>query len=198
VSLAPEHPGAGSPRPDFAQLVKLARDGDVAAKGVLVESLQRLVWYTIADFGLSREDRQDVFAGTFCRLFERLATIREPERLPGWIATTARNEAHTLLRARGRVVPTDEIGERQDTEPPTDERMLDRELRAAMVSAFQSLPLQCRELLRLLTAVPRLSYEEISVLLAMPHGSIGPTRQRCLDRLRNMPDLRPFHDGGQP
>jgi RNA polymerase sigma factor (sigma-70 family) len=177
--------------------VHQARHGDVAAKEALVEHLQRLVWYTIADFGLSREDRQDVFAGTFCRLFERLATIREPERLPGWIATTARNEAHTLLRARSRVVPTDEIGESEDGEAGTDERMLDRELRAAMGAAFLGLPRNCRELLRLITAVPRLSYEEISDLLEMPHGSIGPTRQRCLDRLRNMPELRPFHDGGK-
>lgn len=194
----PGQPGDGRPRPDFTELVKLACDGDMAAKAALVDRLQRLVWYTIADFGLSREDRQDVFAGTFCRLFERLATIREPNRLPGWIATTARNEAHTLLRARGRVVVTDDLGDREDLEPGTDEHLLDRELHIAMQAAFRRLPHNCRELLRHLTAVPRLSYEEIGDLLAMPHGSIGPTRQRCLDRLRNTAELRPFQEGGQP
>jgi RNA polymerase sigma factor (sigma-70 family) len=193
----PDEPGAGPPPPDFTDLVKLARDGDRRAKEALVERLQRLVWYSIADFGLSKEDRQDVFAGTFCRLFERLGTIREPERLPGWIATTARNEAHTLLRARARLVVTDELGESEDPEPPADERVLERELHIAMQAAFRSLPRNCRELLRLLTAVPRLTYGEIGDLLAMPHGSIGPTRQRCLDRLRNTAELRPFQ-GGQP
>ncbi len=131
-------------------------------------------------------------------MFERLDSIREPGRLPGWIATTARNEAHTLLRARGRVVVTDELGDSQDPEPPTDDQLLNRELTTALQAGFRRLPRNCRELLRLVTAVPRLSYEEISELLAMPHGSIGPTRQRCLDRLRNTPELRPFHEGDQP
>jgi RNA polymerase sigma factor (sigma-70 family) len=185
-------------RPNFVELVTLARDGDQSAKAALVDSLHRLVWRTIADFGLSLEDRQDVFAGTFCRLFERLDTIREPDRLPGWIATTARNEAHTLLRARGRVVVSDEIDERDDTGPPTDERILDLELHGAIQAAFLGLPANCQELLRLVTAVPRLSYEEIGTLLDKPHGSIGPTRLRCLERLRNSPELRPFLEGGQP
>jgi RNA polymerase sigma factor (sigma-70 family) len=195
---AAHDPANESARPHFAELVKLALDGDLGAKEALVEGLQRLVWRTIADFGLSREDRQDVFAGTFCRLFERLDTIREPDRLPGWIATTARNEAHTLLRARSRVVVSDEPPEREDHEPQTDERMLKGELHLALRAAFGGLPRNCRELLRHLTAVPRLSYEEISELLGMPHGSIGPTRQRCLDRLRSAPEFRPFLEGGQP
>jgi RNA polymerase sigma factor (sigma-70 family) len=187
-------------RPDFVALVKLARAGEAAAKEALVEALQRLVWHSIADFGLSKEDRQDVFVGTFCRLFEQIGRdkIRDPERLPGWIATTARNESKTLLRLRGRVVLSDEMADREDSEPPTDTRLLDLELGTALHGAFQRLSAHCRELLRLASAVPRLSYEEIGDRLDMPHGSIGPTRQRCLDRLRNMPELRPFLEGGQP
>jgi RNA polymerase sigma factor (sigma-70 family) len=185
---------------DFVELVKLARDGDAIAKEGLVDALQRLVWHTIVDFGLSLEDRQDVFVGTFCRLFEQIERdkIRDPERLPGWIATTTRNEAKTLLRARGRVVVSDDLGEREDPDPPADTGLLDLELGTALHLAFQGLPENCRKLLRLATAVPRLSYEEIGDRLEMPHGSIGPTRQRCLDRLRNMPQLRPFLEGGQP
>ncbi|MDQ1440794.1 MAG: hypothetical protein QOG97_1022 [Acidimicrobiaceae bacterium] len=198
MRVAADDPGGGAARPDFAELVKLARDGDAAAKEALVDGLQRLVWHTLGDFGLSKDDRQDVFAATFCRLFERLATIREPERLPGWVATTARNEARTLLRARGRVIVSDEPIEREDTEPSTDERLVDREVRTALHAAFRGLPRNCRELLRLVTAVPRLPYEEIAELLSMPHGSIGPTRQRCLDRLRNAPEFRPFIEGGRP
>jgi RNA polymerase sigma factor (sigma-70 family) len=195
-----DDPGQRPNRPDFQELVKLARDGDRAAKDGLVDGLQRLVWHTIAGFGLSREDRQDVFAGTFCRLFEQLDRdkIRDPERLPGWIVTTARNEARTLLRARGRVVVSDDLGDHEDVDPPTDTGLLDRELGGALQKAFRGLPQNCQELLRLVTAVPRVSYEEISELLDMPHGSIGPTRQRCLERLRTMPQMRPFLEGGQP
>jgi len=195
-----DDPGPRPDRPDFRELTKLARDGDRAAKDALVDGLQRLVWHTIGGFGLSREDRQDVFAGTFCRLFEQLDRdkIRDPERLPGWIVTTARNEARTLLRARGRVVVSDDLGDREDSDPPTDSRLLDNELGGALQIAFRALPRNCQELLRLVTAVPRVSYDEISELLGMPHGSIGPTRQRCLDRLRTMPPMRPFLEGGQP
>jgi RNA polymerase sigma factor (sigma-70 family) len=197
---APDDPGQRRERPDFVELVKLARDGDAVAKHGLVDALERLVWHSVADFGMSREDRQDVFVGTFCRLFEQIERdkIREPERLPGWIATTARNEAKTMLRARGRLVPSDEMGEREDTDPPTDARLLGNELGAALQLAFQRLSSNCRDLLRLATAVPRLSYEEIGDRLDMPHGSIGPTRQRCLERLRNTPELRPFLEGAQP
>ncbi len=187
-----DDPGDFPTRPAFAGLVKLARDGDPVAKEALVERLQRLVWHTLADFGLSNEDRQDVFAGTFCRLFERLETIREPDRLPGWIATTARNEAHTLLRARARVVVSDELFESESVGPASDQGLLDQELHGALRAAFGALPRSCRELLRLLTTVPKLSYEEISAVLGMPHGSIGPTRQRCIERLRNTSAFRPF------
>ena len=187
-------------RPDFVELVTLARDGEASAKDALVEALQRLVWHCLAEYGLSREDRQDAFVGTFCRLFEQIGRdkIRDPERLPGWIATTARNEAKTLLRLRGRVVLSDEMADREDSDPPTDSALLDQELAAALHHAFQQLSATCRELLRLASAVPRLSYDEIGDRLDMPHGSIGPTRQRCLERLRNMPELRTFIEGGQP
>ena len=186
-------------RPDFVELVKLARDGDASAKDALVGALQRLVWHSIAEYGLSKEDRQDVFVGTFCRLFEQIARdkIRDPERLPGWIATTARNESKTLLRLRGRVVLSDEMAEREDDDPPTESALLDHELTTALHHAFQHLSATCRELLRLASAVPRLSYDEIGDRLDMPHGSIGPTRQRCLERLRSRPELRPFLEGGQ-
>lgn len=198
MSVADNDPADGGNRPAFADLVKRALDGDDAAKEDLVDALKPLVWYTIAEFGLSPEDRQDVFAGAFCRLFERLGTIRDPERLPGWIATTARNEALSLLRSRGRFVLSDDVGDTDDGAAPPDEGLLNDELRVALRAAFRGLEQPCRELLRLTSAVPRLSYDEIGTLLDKPHGSIGPTRQRCLDRLRNTPELRPFLEGGQP
>jgi len=193
-----DDPGDEPERVDWAELVRRARDGDPTAKGALVENLKRLVWHTIAEFGLSKEDREDIFAGTFCRMFERLDSIRQPDRLPGWVATTARNEAHTLLRARGRLVVSDDLGDSEDVELPIDDALLDEELNVALRAAFESLPPGCRKILRLLFADSRLSYEDIGEQLDMPHGSIGPTRQRCLDRLRNSPHLRPFLEGGQP
>ena len=80
-------------RPDFTELVERARDGDAAAWDAIVDGLQGVVWSTLSGFRLSAEDRNDVFAAAFFRLYERIDTIREPHKLPGWMATTTRHEA---------------------------------------------------------------------------------------------------------
>ena len=80
--------------------------------------------------------------------------------------------------------------------PDPGERIEDDELRAAMMAAFARLSPQQQALMRLLSADPPLGYDEIGRLLDLPHGSIGPTRQRCLQRLRTSPELAPFLNGG--
>jgi RNA polymerase sigma factor (sigma-70 family) len=180
----------------LVELVASAKNGDHRAWEALVERLAGVVWRATADTGLSHEDRQDVFAAAFFRLFEHLADIREPLKLPGWLATTARNEVRQLLRAKRRLEPRDEL------EPPeaiqmagVEENLLDGELRAALWAAFRRLGQPCQELLRLTSAVPPLSYTEISELTGIARGSLGPSRQRCLERLRRAPELRPFLEG---
>jgi RNA polymerase sigma factor (sigma-70 family) len=183
----------GSPEPDFDDLVRGALAGGQASWDQLVDRLQRVAWRAIAGFDLSPEDRKDAFAGTFFRLYERLDTIREPAKLPGWVATTARNEVLSLLRARRRDTPVD-IDDQHlplvDQEPAA--HLLDLELRQALHRGLARLSAACQQLLHLLTIDPPLSYAEVGDLLDVPHGSIGPTRQRCLDRLRATPELHPF------
>jgi RNA polymerase sigma factor (sigma-70 family) len=170
---------------DFEVLVPRAIEGSQAAWEALVARLQRVAWRAIAGFDLSPEDRKDAFAAPFFRLNERLTTIREPAKLPGWVATTARNEVRTLLRARRRLRATDPHDLPTLSEAPVDdERLANAELRHAVRDAFATLSERCQELLRLVTVDPPLSYAEIGAVLDMPHGSIGPTRQRCLDALR--------------
>jgi len=189
VGTLPAMPGDAT----FDELVGLALDGHKVAWEALVERLQRVAWRTIGGFTLTEEDRKDAFAATFFRLYERLATIREPEKLPGWVATTARNEVLTLLRARRRDVPVD----LDDQALPTTDgdpahRLLDDERHAAFRQALLRLSASCQQLLRLLSVDPPLSYAEIGEALGVPHGSLGPTRQRCIDRLRAAPELVPF------
>ncbi|HET6949265.1 MAG TPA: sigma-70 family RNA polymerase sigma factor [Acidimicrobiales bacterium] len=180
----------------FEDLVPRAVRGDRAAWEALVERLQRVAWHSIAGFDLPVDDRKDAFAATFFRLSERLSTIREPAKLPGWVATTARNEVHTLLRARRRLTAVDPDDLPAPAEPAVgEERLIDDELRQAVRRGFAALSERCQELLRLATVDPPLSYAEIGGLLGMPHGSIGPTRQRCLDQLRRTAALQPFLDG---
>ena len=179
------------------ELVALALAGERVAWEAIVDRYQRVAWKVVGTFDLAAEDRNDVFAATFFRLFERLGTIREPDKLPGWIATTTRNEALTLLRARNRERPANPTDEAADN-PPSDEGLLENELSEALRLAFAHLGEECREFLGLLTADPPLSYDDIAELTGRPRGSIGPTRQRCLDRLRHSAELRPFFDDGAP
>ena len=186
-------------RPDFAVLVRGALEGDSGAWDGLVDGLKRVAWKAISAFDLHEDERKDAFASTFFRLFERLGTVREPEKLPGWIATTARREASAVARARRKLVPA--AGLASSDEPVPDlvaEELIDDELRTALRQALDRLRPSCRELLLLLTADPPLSYEEIGDVLGLPHGSIGPTRARCLAKLRSMPELAPFLERGEP
>lgn len=194
--MAPPHDRADS---SFADLVASALDGRRDAWETLVDRLQNVAWHAISGFSLASEDRQDAFSATFFRLFERLHTIREPEKLPGWVATTARNEVHVLLRARRRQVPS----ELDDAAVPAvtvelDEDLVRDERTRALRLALARLPEQCRQLLHLLMVDPPMGYAEISEVLGIPHGSLGPTRQRCLARLRATPELSPFLSEANP
>lgn len=131
----------GSARParaagaDFDQLVARARADEPGAWEALVDELSNVVWKTINSFQLPPADRDDAFASTFFRLYDRLDTVREPKALPGWIATTARNEVRVLLRARGRAVPMESLPLRPIVEAEIDERLLDSELTRAALAA---------------------------------------------------------------
>jgi RNA polymerase sigma factor (sigma-70 family) len=189
-----------TPEPQtLPDLVRQAREGDKGAWNTLIGRLKGLVWRASAGCGLTMADREDVFAATFFRLFEHLDNIREPEKLPGWVATTARNEVRQLLRSKRRTEPRSEIEGWENSDiMGVDEGLLDGELRRALQAAFVRLGCPCRELLRLVSAVPPLSYDQVSDLMGVPRGSVGPTRQRCLERLRRSPELRPFLQGERP
>lgn len=185
------------PGPNFVALHRQALDGDEGSWRVLVDSLKGVAWKILNSYDIPAEDRNDAFASTFFRLYERLSTIREPEKLPGWVATTARNEANACYRRQAKVSPMADPPLRSVDGGDHSEGLEDDELRQAMRRAFCRLSAEHQALMRLLTADPPLAYEEISATLGIPIGSIGPTRQRCLQRLRNSPELAPFMTGGQ-
>jgi RNA polymerase sigma factor (sigma-70 family) len=178
----------------FDALVADARAGDEAAWRALVGRLSGVVWRTVNSFRIAPADREDAFASAFYQLSKHLNSVHEPERLPGWMATTARREALALVRAHQRLVPSGEGIDLSVEALDFDEGLLDGELQRAASAALRRLRPQDQALLRLLTAEPRLTYEEISKVLGIPHGSIGPTRQRCLAQLRRSPELAPFFD----
>lgn len=169
-----------------SDLIARAIDGDHRAWDDLVDRYTRLVWHVILGFRqLDPAAQADVHQTTWLRLAERLETIREPDRLGSWLASTARNECIRLLRITERETPSVTI-DLEATDEPLDRHLLESERDADLWHAFGQLDERSQALLRLLVADPPFSYDEISELLDMPRGSIGPTRQRCLAALRTL------------
>jgi RNA polymerase sigma factor (sigma-70 family) len=168
-----------------ARVVAAAARGDETAWNTIVERYSRLVWAVARTHRLSSGDAADVVQATWLRLLEHLTDIRNADGIGAWLATTARREALLTLRRAARCEPSDAIDVRPDSPAAgIDADLLREERHAAVAAALRRLPTRDQSLLRLLTLDPAPSYEEIGAALAMPIGSIGPTRSRALARLR--------------
>ncbi len=183
-------------------LVAAARDGDSEAWDALVERYLPLVTAIISRHRLTGADADDVNQSVWLRLVEHLADLREPAALPGWIATTTRNESLRLLRGKARSMPIDPQGpspfERAAEGPDVDDALLRDERYHALREALLGLPQPRRALLEMLSADPPVPYDEISRRLGIPVGSIGPTRARALSQLRRSPALSALATVGAP
>jgi RNA polymerase sigma factor (sigma-70 family) len=183
TAIAAQEPAATN----VAQLVRRAAEGDRSAWERLVEQYARLIWSITGDFRLVESDAADVAQTTWLRLLEHIDRIEYPDRVGSWLAATARNECLRSLAARKRVVLShddQELGEGVAHEPDIDARLLADERAQTVRDALARLPSRWQRLLELLMADPPASYAEISDQLDLPIGSIGPTRGRCLERLR--------------
>jgi RNA polymerase sigma factor (sigma-70 family) len=179
---------------DIAAAVVAAADGDAAAWHLIVEQFSGLVWSIVRAYRLNSADAADVFQTTWLRLAEHIRRIENPDRVGAWLATAARRECLQTIRMAARAVPTDDMALLDGSwagDNPTEDAVLraerarqDAELVAELWRAADRLPARCRELLRILMATPPPSYAEVAAALELPIGSIGPTRARCLQRLR--------------
>jgi RNA polymerase sigma factor (sigma-70 family) len=176
---APDDPAVGD-------LVRAARKGDSAAWDELVALFAGRVRAVARSFRLSQADIEDVSQVTWLRLVANLDQIRDPDRVGAWLATTAAHECLRIVRRSGRHTVGDEGWEDAivSTDPAADARMLASERDRALWKAMGMLSGSCQRLLRLLTTDPPPSYDEVSAILEIRPGSIGPTRRRCLDHLR--------------
>jgi RNA polymerase sigma factor (sigma-70 family) len=173
---------------EVAGCVRRAAAGEKDAWDAIVESFSGLVWTVANGHRLGPTDTAEVMQTTWLRLLENLERIREPERLGGWLATTARRESLRMLRLRGREIPTDDedaIGPGTGSAPSPEQAVLDSDRDRRLWSAFVRLNDRCKQLLHLVIVVQP-PYSEVAEAMDMPIGSIGPTRQRCLERLRRL------------
>jgi RNA polymerase sigma factor (sigma-70 family) len=189
-SVAQAVPPVRDPEADaVAALVVNAAAGSQQAWDGLVARYNRLVWAVARSFRLAEPDAADVVQTTWLRLVEHLDALQQPERVGAWLGTTARREALRVAKARGQTVERSsdtDLMVLPDGDPSIEESLLTRERDAELYRAVLQLNERCQQLLRVLSASPPPRYEIVSEALGLPVGSIGPTRGRCLDKLRRV------------
>jgi RNA polymerase sigma factor (sigma-70 family) len=169
-----------------SELVAAAAAGDPRAWDALIERYTALLWSITRAHRLAAADAADVVQTTWLRLVEHLDRIADPERLPGWLATTARREAQRVARRADWPRPGDDFAFLAGDGPSPGDWLLRDERDAALWSALALLDEACQRLLRALIADPAPSYADVAAAFGMKVGSIGPTRQRCLAKLRRL------------
>lgn len=181
-----------------AVLAARCNRGDGAAWQVLVQRYQRLVYTIVRRIGLDDHMAADVFQTVFMRLMEHLPRLTQQDRLQAWIVTTAKREA-LLQRARGLRTVSMTSDDDDDSAASTvhdiaDDALLPEDALASLQQhhqvrlALERMDARCRELLSLLyrDVDDPVSYDDVAATLGMPVGSIGPTRSRCLGKLRTL------------
>lgn len=177
--------------PSVVALVTRAAGSDERAWHELVDRYAPLVWSICVRYQLSGADIEDVGQTVWLGLVEQLSSerLREPAALPGWLATTTQRECLRVLKAAKKYEPFGTDPEEDNLAVQADaaaieDLIITSERNALLRAALAELPPRCRHLLTLLLTDPPLSYAEISVIMRIPQGSIGPQRARCLERLR--------------
>jgi RNA polymerase sigma factor (sigma-70 family) len=175
-------------------LVMRARGGDQRAWDTIVERYAPLVWSICRRYRLAGADANDASQGVWLQLVDHIGRIRDPAALPGWLATTTGRECGRLVRAErrtsrpgGRVLDAEDIPDERAV--LADDELLRAERHAALREALADLPPSCQRLIALLAEDPPVPYGQISARLGIPAGSIGPTRRRCLAKLRRHPAI---------
>jgi RNA polymerase sigma factor (sigma-70 family) len=163
------------------ELIERCIKGDAAAWKDLVVRYERLVYSVAITFCSQPDDASDVFQQVWMELYQHLADLRNIGALPAWLITVTRRQAFKLIRSR-------HDSEQLDEEYPDLKQQLTHiEREHALERALEQLPDRCRNLINLLYfTADEPSYAEISGKLAMPVASIGPTRARCLEKLKKL------------
>ncbi len=181
---------------DTALIVR-CKNGDSTAWEALVNRYQRLVYAIVRRIGLDEHAAADVFQTVFVRLMEHLPRLTQLDRLQAWIVTTCKREA-LLQRKRGlRTVSMTRADDADidaaewdvaDDTPLPEETLAELQAQNQVRNAMDRLDPRCRELLTLLYGDDdeKIAYDEVATRLDMPVGSIGPTRSRCLGKLRKL------------
>lgn len=169
---------------DDAALVTACLEGDEQAWVTLLARYNRLIYTIPLRFGFSKAMADEIHQETCLIMLEKMETLRDRQQLSSWIMTVTRR----ACIKRWRTNKTEEI-ELTDTdhieESNLDEHIMQLEAQFLIQESFARLSESCQQLIQaLFLTEPPLAYEEIAEQLEISLGSVGPTRARCLDKLR--------------
>jgi RNA polymerase sigma factor (sigma-70 family) len=162
--------------------------GDAVALDELVRVMTPVLWHVVRAYRLGAEVAEDVVQTTWLALVRSRDAIHEPAAVGGWLTTTARREAWRVAKATGRGIPVEdeELARRLPDEESPESEVVRRDGEDRLWQAVERLSERCQALLRIVAFEHRPDYTTIAANLGMPVGSIGPTRGRCLQKLREL------------
>jgi RNA polymerase sigma factor (sigma-70 family) len=180
---------------DDVRLVKECLSGNEDAWSLLIDKYKALIYSIPVKYGLSQHEAADVFQATCTELLVRLPAVREPRALPKWLMQVAHHECYRWKRQHQRMVSRDAEPDLPEPETPAiAESVIQQTQEEQMLrEAVSALTPQCRRLVELLFfETPARSYADVARELGLAVGSIGFTRQKCMDRLRRQLDTLGF------
>lgn len=160
--------------------------GDPAGLDDLVALMTPVLWHVVRAYRLPQEAAEDVVQTTWLALVRRRTSISDPAAVGGWLTTTARRESWRVAKAGQHVAPAadEELAARLPADRSAEDLAVENDGRDRIWAAVEGLPDRCRRLLRVVAFERRPDYQSLASDLDMPVGSIGPTRGRCLAKLR--------------
>jgi len=160
--------------------------GVPGAMDELVHTMTPVLWQVVRAYGLAQDQAQDVVQTTWLALVQRSGSIADPHAVAAWLLTTARREAWRVSkRSSVSIAVSDEVLEAvTDDEASAEEVAIARDRENTLWECVRRQSERCQRLLRIVAFEQRPDYAKIARDLGMPVGSIGPTRGRCLSKLR--------------
>jgi len=162
------------------------RAGDESALDELVRMMSPVLWHVVRATGLDREAAEDVVQNTWLTLVRSGDSVRDAQAITRWLCTAARREAWRVSKSASRTRPVDDevLDARMPVQTSPESEVVSDDEKAQLWRPLSRLPERCQKLLRIVAWEPRPDYSSVAEGLDMPIGSIGPTRRRCLDKLR--------------
>lgn len=171
--------------------------GDRGALDQLVRVMTPILWHTVRAYGLDKDHADDVVQATWLILVQRRDSVRDSRAVGGWLTTTARREAWRVAKREAKLRPVEDeaLEDKVARVVSPESEVIENDRNAQLWRAVNELSERCQRLLRVVAFADRPQYGELAEELDMPVGSIGPTRRRCLDKLRQLMHERTGESG---